>query len=45
LKNKAARLPFVGGRKVVPVLWLAAVPKDMQKSRVVTPQQVLDALR
>jgi hypothetical protein len=45
LKNKAARLPFIGGRKVVPVLWLAAAPRDLQKSRVVTPRQVLDVLR
>lgn len=45
LENKAARLPFLGGRKVVPMLWLAAAPKDMQKSRVVTPRQVLDVLR
>jgi AAA+ ATPase superfamily predicted ATPase len=45
LTNKAARLPFVGGREVVPVLWLAAAPKDVQRSRVVTPPQVLDVLR
>jgi AAA+ ATPase superfamily predicted ATPase len=45
LETKAARLPFVGDREVVPVLWLAAAPKDMQKSRVVTPRQVLDELR
>ena len=45
LTNKAARLPFVGDREVVPVLWLAAAPNDMQRSRVITPQQVLDALR
>ncbi len=45
LTNKAARLPFVGGREVVTVLWLVAAPKDVQESRIVTPRQVLDALR
>ena len=45
LRTKAARLPFVGGREVVPVLWLAAAPRDLRKSRVVTPRQVLDVLR
>jgi AAA+ ATPase superfamily predicted ATPase len=45
LANKAARLPFVGGRDVVPMLWLAAAPKDMPRSRVVTPAQVLGVLR
>ena len=45
LKNKVARLPFVSGRKVVPALRLAAAPKDLRKSRVFTPTQVLAALR
>jgi AAA+ ATPase superfamily predicted ATPase len=45
LRRKAERLPFVGDRSVVPVLWLAAEPKDMEGTRVVTPRRVLDALR
>lgn len=45
LVSKATRLPFLGGREVVPTLWLAAAPKDMQKSRVVTPRHVLEVLR
>ena len=45
LTKKIERLPFVGGREVLPVLWLAGAPKGMQKSPVVTPPQVLDVLR
>jgi AAA+ ATPase superfamily predicted ATPase len=45
LRRKAERLPFVGGREVVPVLWLAARPEDDEDTRVVTPRQVLDVLR
>jgi hypothetical protein len=45
LMKKIERLPFVGDREVVPVLWLAAAPGDVSSLRVVTPQQVLEALR
>lgn len=45
LMKKAERLPFVGGREVVPMLWLSALPDDLPRSRVVIPRQVLDALR
>jgi AAA+ ATPase superfamily predicted ATPase len=45
LDSKIARLPFVNGREVVPVLWLAAAPPDSPSNRIVTPRQVLDALR
>jgi AAA+ ATPase superfamily predicted ATPase len=45
LRQKVDRLPFVDGREVVPVLWLAAAPDDVPENRVITPRQVLDALR
>jgi len=45
LLQKVERLPFVQGREVVPMLWLAAVPHDLPRSRVVTPAQVLKVLR
>jgi len=45
LANRAERLPFVDGREVVPMLWLAAAPDDIAKSQVVTPRQVLEVLR
>jgi AAA+ ATPase superfamily predicted ATPase len=37
LMQKAERAPFVNGREVVPMLWLPAVPNDIQSSRVITP--------
>jgi AAA+ ATPase superfamily predicted ATPase len=45
LEQKASRLPFVNGREVVPMLWLRKAPDDVPRNRVVTPRQVLDALR
>jgi AAA+ ATPase superfamily predicted ATPase len=45
LMKKAERLPFVDGREVVPMLWLAAAPADNKESRMITPRQVLDVLR
>ncbi|MFV2073916.1 MAG: ATP-binding protein [Thermoanaerobaculales bacterium] len=45
LERKINRLPFVDGREVVPMLWLIKAPDDVPRKRVVTPRQVLDALR
>jgi hypothetical protein len=45
LEQKASRLPFVNGRELVPMLWLRTAPDDLPRNRVVTPKQVLDALR
>ena len=36
LMRKAELLPFVGGREVMPVLWLKAAPEDVRRSRIVT---------
>ena len=45
LVSKIERLPFVKDREGMPVLWLKSVPADLPDERVVTPRQVLDALR
>ncbi len=45
LEQKIVRLPFVKGREVIPMLWLAASPEDLQDDQVITPRRVLDALR
>jgi len=45
LLQKVERLPFVQGREVVPMLWLAATPHDLPRCQVVTPGQVLEVLR
>ncbi len=45
LEQKIARIPFAEGREVIPLLWLAAPPDDLQDDQVVTPRRVLDALR
>ncbi len=45
LEQKIARLPFAQGREVVPMLWLAALPDDLEADQVVTARQVLDAVR
>lgn len=44
LEKKAARLPFVDGRKVVTALWLKQARRGALKTRIVTPGQVLDVL-
>jgi len=45
LEEKVARLPFADGREVTPMLWLASAPADLPREQLVTPQQVLDAMR
>ncbi len=45
LKRKIARLPFAQGREVVPILWLATSPDDLEEDQVVTARQLLDAVR
>jgi len=45
LERKIERLPFVDGRETVPVLWLREAPDDVPREWVITPRQVLDALR
>ena len=45
LQQKIERLPFVKGREVTPLLWLKDAPADLARTQVVTPHQVLDALR
>jgi AAA+ ATPase superfamily predicted ATPase len=45
LEQKVSRLPFVDGREVVPMLWLRKAPEDLPRNRVITPKQVLKALR
>jgi len=45
LERKIERLPFVKGREVVPILFLAASPSDLPRGRVVTPRQVMNTLR
>jgi AAA+ ATPase superfamily predicted ATPase len=45
LERKIERIPFVNQRKVVPILWLEATPQDLPNHQVVTPRQVLTALR
>lgn len=44
LENKAERLPFAKGRKVVLGLWLKKSVAAEARRRVVSPEQVLDAL-
>ena len=43
--SKIARLPLAADREVVPVLWLRGAPSDVDRARVVTPEQVLACLR
>jgi uncharacterized protein len=45
LARKAARLPFVQGRDVLPAVWLKAPVRGAHNRRVVTPQQVMAGLR
>ena len=45
LEQKIARLPFAQDREVVPVLWLATSPGDLEDDQVVTARQILDAVR
>ncbi len=45
LKQRIDRLPLAEGREVIPMLWLASSPEDLEGDQVITPRQVLDALR
>ncbi len=45
LEQKIARLPFAQSREVVPMLWLARAPGDLEEDQVVTARQLLDAVR
>lgn len=45
IEEKAARLPFVEGREVVPALWRRTATRGALRERVVVPSQVLGVLR
>jgi hypothetical protein len=45
LADKAARLPFVQGRRVVLGLWLRAPAPGLEGVEIVTPREVCDVLR
>jgi len=45
LRGKAERLPFIQGREVIPVVWVAEAPRNPGAVTAVTPKQVLEALR